>query len=101
MSTDKLFLLSSSAGLIRIQISVPISLLLLIPKYRPPAASWDSAKLLVFQSLRERIVHDSVAYSDRALFDSGSEAIFVSERLFNTIELHCKGTCALISGMNN
>ncbi|XP_073811758.1 uncharacterized protein [Musca autumnalis] len=48
-----------------------------------------------------QIVHNGVTYSARALFDSGSEGTFITERLFNQIKLPFKRANAQISGLNN
>ncbi|XP_075152046.1 uncharacterized protein LOC142226066 [Haematobia irritans] len=46
------------------------------------------------------ICHNGLVYTARALIDSGSEGTFVSEKLFNTLKLPFKRTCAKISGLN-
>ncbi|XP_043659545.1 uncharacterized protein LOC122624160 [Drosophila teissieri] len=46
------------------------------------------------------ICHLGIKYSARALIDSGSEATFISERLFNLIELPYESIHAQVSGLN-
>nr|XP_041633547.1 uncharacterized protein LOC121503301 [Drosophila kikkawai] len=46
------------------------------------------------------VCHLGVKYSARALIDSGSEATFISERLFNLIKLPYESIQAQVSGVN-
>ncbi|KAH8354624.1 hypothetical protein KR059_010608, partial [Drosophila kikkawai] len=46
------------------------------------------------------VCHLGIKYSARALIDSGSEATFISERLFNLIKLPYESIQAQVSGVN-
>lgn len=48
-----------------------------------------------------KVLHNGLTYRARALVDSGSEGTFISEKLFHTLKLPFKRTCAKISGLNN
>ncbi|KAH8307509.1 hypothetical protein KR059_001064, partial [Drosophila kikkawai] len=56
---------------------------------------FDSA----WRNLQNRL-HLGIKYSARALIDSGSEATFISERLFNLIKLPYESIQAQVSGVN-
>ncbi|XP_075150561.1 uncharacterized protein LOC142224663 [Haematobia irritans] len=60
-----------------------------------------NSKAVLLGTALVNICHNGVTYCARALVDSGSEATFISERLFNTLRLPFKRTCATISGLNN
>lgn len=47
------------------------------------------------------LCHHGLTHKVRALVDSGSEASFISQKLFQTLKLPYKRTCAQISGLNN
>lgn len=48
-----------------------------------------------------KICHNGLTYLCRALIDSGSEGTFISEKLFNNLNIPFKRTYAKISDLNN
>ncbi|XP_059221613.1 uncharacterized protein LOC131996176 [Stomoxys calcitrans] len=59
-----------------------------------------TSKMVLLGTAMVDIVHHGEHFRARALFDSGSEASFISEHLFNLLKLPCSPTSAQISGLN-